>query len=79
MENKVNTGVLFKNDKKTNPNQPDYRGKGNSFGKEVDIAAWIKEGKNGKFLSLSFGEPYVAPETMERKPIGDSMDDDLPF
>ena len=78
MENKINSGVLFKNDKKTSPNQPDYRGKGNSFGKEVEIAAWIKQGKNGSFLSLSFSEPYVAPETMDKVPVSNDIDD-LPF
>ena len=77
MENKINTGVLFKNDKKTSPNQPDYRGKGNSFGKEVEIAAWIKQGKNGSFLSLSFSEPYVAPVS---EPISQvNNDSDFPF
>jgi hypothetical protein len=76
MENKVNTGVLFKNDKKTSPNQPDYRGKGNSFGKEVEIAAWIKQGKNGSFLSLSFSEPYVVPVS---EPISQASNDDFPF
>ncbi len=77
MENKTNTGAIFKNDKKTNPNQPDYRGKVNVNGKEMEVALWVKQGKNGSFFSASFSEPYVPQE--ERKPIGDSMDSDLPF
>ena len=77
MENKTNTGVLFKNTNKTSEKHPDYKGKVNANGKEMDIAAWIKQGKNGSFMSLSFSEPYVSQE--ERKPIGDSMDSDLPF
>jgi len=78
MENKLNTGVLFKNTNKKADNHPDYKGKGNANGKEIDIAAWVKQGKNGSFMSLSFSEPYVAP-TEERRPVGDSIDDDLPF
>ena len=77
MENKLNTGVLFKNTNKTSEKHPDYKGKVNANGKEMDIAAWVKQGKNGSFMSLAFSEPYVPQE--ERKPIGDSIDDDLPF
>ncbi len=36
METKVNTGAIFKNDKKQG-NQPDYRGKVNVNGKEMEI------------------------------------------
>ncbi len=80
MENKLNTGAIFKNDKKTKDTHPDYRGKVNVNGKEMEVALWIKEGKAGKFFSASFSEPYVAPETMERRPVSDAMDDtDLPF
>ena len=77
METKVNTGAIFKNDKKQG-NQPDYRGKVNVNGKEMEVALWVKQGKAGSFFSASFSEPYVAPETMERKPVSDEMDD-LPF
>lgn len=37
METKNNTGAIFKNDKKTNEKQPDYRGKVNVNGKEMEI------------------------------------------
>lgn len=73
----MNTGVLFKNDKKTSEKQPDYKGKGNIDGKEKDIAAWVKQGKNGSFLSLSFSEPYVKPESPTMS--GVDLNDDLPF
>jgi len=78
MENKVNTGAIFKNDKKTSANQPDYRGKVNVNGKEMEVALWVKQGKNGSFFSAAFSEPYVAPETMERVPVSNDVDD-LPF
>ncbi len=58
MEAKENGGFLFKNERKTAPNHPDYKGKGNFNGESFDISAWVKEGKNGKFYSFSFQEPY---------------------
>lgn len=63
METKINTGSIFKNDKKSNDKQPDYNGKINVDGKEKQIALWIKEGKNGKYFSVAISEPYVKPET----------------
>lgn len=80
MENKVNTGAIFKNTNKKAENHPDYKGKVNVNGKEMEIALWVKQGKAGSFFSAAFSEPYVAPEKMERVPVSDAMDDsDLPF
>lgn len=80
MENKLNTGAIFKNTNKRMDNHPDYKGKVNVNGKEMEVALWLKEGKAGKYFSASFSEPYVAPETMERRPVSDEMEDDgLPF
>ena len=78
MENKVNTGAIFKNTNKKADNHPDYKGKVNVNGKEMEVALWVKQGKAGSYFSASFSEPYVAP-TEERRPVGDSIDDDLPF
>lgn len=77
MENKLNTGAIFKNTNKKADNHPDYKGKVNVNGKEMEVALWVKQGKAGSFFSASFSEPYVQQE--ERRPIGDSIDDDLPF
>jgi hypothetical protein len=77
MENKLNSGAIFKNDKKTKDTHPDYRGKVNVNGKEMEIALWVKQGKNGSFMSASFSEPYVPPVTSE--PISKIDIDDLPF
>ena len=54
----TNSGVFFKNDKKGSEKAPDYKGKINVNGKEFELAGWIKEGKNGKFISLKVSEPY---------------------
>ena len=82
MENKTNTGAIFKNDKKTSANQPDYRGKVNVNGKEMEIALWVKTSSAGNtYFSASFSEPYVAPtnNVVSNVPVNDAINDDLPF
>lgn len=79
-EHKDGQGSLFKNDKKTG-NQPDYRGTATIDGRAKRISAWIKDGKNGKFLSLSIqddvprNEPLPETETTPST----SAYDDVPF
>ena len=91
METKANTGAIFKNDKKTAENHPDYKGKINVEGKDFDVALWLKESKAGmKYFSVSISEPYVAPqqtnhsegrEALKKTIIRESGfdNDDLPF
>jgi len=91
MEQKINIGAIFKNDKKTADNQPDYRGKINVEGKELEISLWVKTAQSGvKYMSAAIKEPYVAPapvpapvlqNTSEKiKSAADELfEDDLPF
>ena len=85
------SGVLFRNDKDGVESRPDYRGTATINGEEMEIAAWIKEGKNGKFMSLSF-QPKEAREPapeVRRPPARDTRThaqrkrgediDDVPF
>jgi hypothetical protein len=62
---KDNSGVLFKNTKKSegSSNQPDYTGDVLIAGTRYRLAGWIKESARGKFLSLS-----VKPDDAEMKP-----------
>ena len=46
METKVNSGAIFKNDKKSE-NHPDYRGTINVDGQEKEIALWVKQSAKG--------------------------------
>jgi hypothetical protein len=68
------SGVLFKNTKKTNEKQPDYTGNIQIGTEELKLAAWIKEGKNGKFLSIKASEQTSAPKESKN-----TDGDDMPF
>ena len=48
--------TLFKNNKTTN-NAPEYTGEIRVNGKKMRLAAWVKEGKSGKFFSGKMSEP----------------------
>lgn len=50
----TNRGALFVNEKRTQPNHPNYTGMLNVGGVEYWLSGWTKESKSGKkFLSLS--------------------------
>ena len=63
MITRINTGAIFKNDNKKTDNHPDYKGKVNVNGKEMEIALWMKTSAKGvKFMSASLNEPYLKSE-----------------
>ena len=82
-QQKDNNGTLFKNDRKESDKHPDYKGDAMINGKPVWISAWVKDGKRGKFMSLSFtpkqqgggGKPSNQSSSHSQK----SVDDDAPF
>lgn len=86
MEQKNNTGAIFKNEK-TSDAQPDYRGKITVDGKQWEIALWVRESQanSKKYFSAAIKEPYVKPT--EEAPVSTSKkitdegstDDGLPF
>lgn len=75
----TNRGALFKNDKKTTENHPDYKGSLNVDGKDYWLSSWLKTSKAGtKYMSLSVTpkEPRSEPSA----PLTDNdFDDPLPF
>ena len=85
MEQRDNSGVLFKNDKKETGNQPDYKGNVTVDGKPYWLSAWVKDGKSGKFMGLALSPKdevnTTAPAKAKAKPSSgfDEMDSDLPF
>ena len=93
METRINTGAIFKNDNKKADNHPDYKGKVNVNGKEMEVALWLKTSAKGvKFMSASFSEPFVKsePQIQRNEPqinstlkpvnyVNLDINDDLPF
>ena len=76
----TNRGSLFKNDKKTTEQMPDYKGQINVNGEEFWINAWLKTSKQGtKFMSLSVTpkDRQVSEPTRKSIPVDDSSD--IPF
>ena len=78
-------GVLFKNDRKESEKHPDYKGSINVGGQEFWLAAWIREGQKGKFMSLSIEAkdeqkaPAKAASKARPQPVDDFQDTDVPF
>ena len=85
----TNTGVVFKNDNKSENWHPEYRGSINVEGKEYFIDLKIREGKRGKFFSAkvkrkdrpSGGKAVPAmPTSIPQLPeLGADFVDDIPF
>lgn len=84
----TNRGALFKNERKTKDTQPGYTGSLNVDGVEYFLDAWIKEGKSGKFFSVSVKRkdqqsapaPSRAPAPAPKASAGfDDLSDDIPF
>lgn len=75
-----NTGVLFRDDKRTNDRAPEFTGKWtDENGKEWRLAAWVKEGQSGKkFFSLK-ASPFQARQDADAGAADLDDGSDLPF
>lgn len=79
------TGALFKNNYKKEDRHPDYKGEIEMGGLKYDLAAWLRESKNGnKYMSIIIGDlkdqrPEPLPEhPQENQPAANEYED-LPF
>jgi hypothetical protein len=75
---KEGSGSLFKNDRKTTENHPDYTGSIMVNNRECYLSAWVKEGTKGKFFSVSIGKEKEA-KGFAPKGADEIVDSDLPF
>jgi uncharacterized protein (DUF736 family) len=80
----TNRGALFKNNRKEQPNHPDYNGTINVNGVDYWLNGWLKESKKDgkKFFSLSVKEKGVnaPPRTPQAAETGaPDFDSEIPF
>ena len=76
-EQREGQGSLFKNDQKESEKHPDYRGDCTVGGVKYWLSAWIKEGKNGKFMSIAI---KPKEDKQGRRQAGKQEEDgDIPF
>lgn len=77
----TNSGALFRNDRKTQDNHPTHTGSINVDGKDYWLSAWVKDGKSGKFFSLSVKAKDAQPQQAKSQPAqqDDAFDQDIPF
>ncbi len=82
-EQRNNSGVIFKNDKKGNESWPDYQGKAVVDGVEYYTSVWVKKSKEGKmFMSQSFKpvvQTSVTDQHEQKMAQNSEPDDDMPF
>ena len=77
-EKRDNSGILFRNDKKTRDTDRDYGGSATIAGVEYWISGWIKEGQKGKFMTFSF-KPKDEPSAAAKAGARVDFDDAIPF
>lgn len=80
----TNSGILSRNDRKEQPNHPDFRGTINVEGTDYWLNGWVKERKDGsgKFFSLSVKrkdeqQPTRPVQQKQSAQVDDDMD--IPF
>jgi hypothetical protein len=81
---KEGSGSLFKNERKETQNHPDFTGSIMVNNREHYLSAWTKEGKKGKFLSVSIGKEktpqgFKAAGSDELPRHDPFIDDSVPF
>ena len=78
-EKREGSGALFKNDKEGVEARPDYRGDILVDGVEYWLSGWIKEGKNGKFMSLQAKRKDAPQPVIKDTKTPPGISEDIPF
>jgi hypothetical protein len=79
-----NSGILFRNEDKAKDSDRDYQGSITVSGTEYWLSAWVKQGKRGKFMTLSVKpkeQRTAATPLAPSSPQGNAaaFNDEIPF
>lgn len=83
-EQRDNSGALFRDKERRSERAPEFTGPAMIDGREYRIAAWVKEGRGGKFFSLAFTPKDERP-AMDQGQMGrdgdpgPDLNDEIPF
>ncbi len=78
MEQKNNSGAIFKNNRKKDGkiNQPDYTGNGTVEGKRYLLSAWVNKSKDGKnYLRIYF----IQKDEKDLNPTNEAHQSNIPL
>lgn len=81
----TNSGMMSRNDNKTNENQPDFKGFVNVEGVEYWLSAWVKvagemaKNPGRKFFSISLTPKQEQANASAPAPPSSDFEDDIPF
>lgn len=78
-ELKDGQGSLFKNERKEKDTHPTHKGEIKIDGKVYWLSAWVKEGKKGRFFSLSAKPKEDRPRGNGHQGAPTAEDSDVPF
>ena len=78
MEQKNNSGAIFRNEKKDKPTAPDYTGSARINDQEYSLSGWINKSRDGKnYLRILFTSRELNNSNKELNNL--NSQDDLPF
>ena len=79
MEQKNNSGAIFRNEKKDKPTAPDYTGSAWIDSKKFQLSGWVNKSKSGQsYLRLIFTEVNLLGNDVLTKEKFEQQDD-IPF
>lgn len=86
-EQREGSGAIFQNSRKKKDSHPDYQGEAKVNGVTLELSGWLKQGKNGEFISLAIkpkgqkreSPPLLGSGSAPRKTDPDDDDREIPF